>query len=103
MKYGFDQRQFNLILACFKKIPEIEQVILFGSRAMGNFKPASDVDLYVIGSAVTAQTLSRLHGLLNEESPLPFQFDIIAPPLSTEIQAHIDKFGVTIYNKSETK
>ncbi len=45
MKFGLNERQLSLIVAAFGKFPEIERVVLFGSRAMGNFKPASDLDL----------------------------------------------------------
>ena len=36
MKYGLEEQTSFLI---FGKYPEVEEVILYGSRAKGNFKP----------------------------------------------------------------
>lgn len=40
------------IKAVFAKYERIEKVLLHGSRAMGNFKPASDIDLTMIGKNI---------------------------------------------------
>ena len=43
MKYGLLERDLSYIKKGIEKFSEIEEVTLFGSRAMGNFKKASDV------------------------------------------------------------
>jgi predicted nucleotidyltransferase len=77
MKYGLLERDLSYIKKGIEKFSEIEEVTLFGSRAMGNFKKASDVDLAIKGTKVTRTTVIRLSGILNEEYPIPFFFDII--------------------------
>lgn len=61
------------ILDAVHTLPEIEQLILFGSRAKGTYKSGSDVDLVVKGEQVTYDTVVKLSGLLSEEKPFVSQ------------------------------
>ena len=97
MKYGLTLQQLDLIFTSIKKFPEIKKVILFGSRAMGNYKPGSDIDLMIMGSQLTPLTITRLSGCLNEEASLPFSFDIVGEPLSADLKAHIEEHGVVFF------
>ena len=45
---GINNTDFEKISQVFKSHIDIETVILFGSRAKGNFKPYSDLDLTLI-------------------------------------------------------
>lgn len=74
--FGLTQKQFKLIEDAIISFNEIEKVIIFGSRATCNFKPASDIDLAVIGKNVNANIVTRLYSLL-EDLPLPFMFDVL--------------------------
>ena len=68
----------------------IDRVAVFGSRATGRYRPNSDLDLVLYGSA-DAAVCDRLWTLF-QESPLPFSVDVVSyaaidsPPL----RAHID-------------
>jgi len=42
---GVTETDKEEILKVLKKFPEVEEAIIFGSRALGNHKPGSDVDL----------------------------------------------------------
>jgi uncharacterized protein len=100
MRYGLTDHQLNLILTCIRDFPEVEKVVLFGSRAMGNFKPGSDLDLQIIGPKVTPEIVTRLFGKLNHEISVPFQFDLLHAPSSQAILDHIQKHGVVFYERS---
>lgn len=47
--FGLQQKHIDAINACFAQYPQIEQVILYGSRAKGNYKNGSDIDLTIVG------------------------------------------------------
>lgn len=49
MKYGLSNDTIERIVKVMKKHPQVEKVILYGSRAKGNYKPSSDVDLTLVG------------------------------------------------------
>ena len=58
MNSGLTESTTAQIRYVFSKHPEIDQVILYGSRAKGNYKPGSDIDLTLIGSSITQNVLS---------------------------------------------
>ncbi len=49
---GLTKEEIGCIKAVFPKYTQIEVVLLYGSRAMGNFKPASDIDLTLVGKDI---------------------------------------------------
>lgn len=73
-------------------------VILFGSRAMENYKQGSDVDLAIVGNEITHRTVASLHDALNEIYPLPYMFDVIHYDSLTNnnLKRHIENFGETL-------
>jgi len=98
MDTGLTQTDIKRITAAIKQFPEIEEAVIFGSRAKGTHKKASDVDLAIKGSEVTAETINRLSFLLNEELPLPYFFDVVHYG-ALENQAlveHIDRVGKSL-------
>lgn len=99
---GFLDRDYKYILEAIQRYPEIDEAILFGSRAMGNYKEGSDVDLSIIGENIDRKTIRRLSEDLNENYPLPYFFDVISyhDISSQELKKHIDSVGKIIYEKS---
>lgn len=71
MEYGLDTKYMEMIRSIFSRYPEVEKVILFGSRAKGNYKRGSDIDIAVTGEGGVKNTLSSLQGEF-EDSLLPF-------------------------------
>jgi predicted nucleotidyltransferase len=106
MNEGLTEADMNHIRAAIKQFPEIEEAVIFGSRAKGTHKKASDVDLAIKGRAVSPETIQRLNFLLNEELPLPYFFDVVhyealENRLLTE---HIDRVGksITLFDNPST-
>ena len=52
MNHGLSKRDLDEISEILKSFPEIEEAVLFGSRAKGNYKPGSDIDIAIKGSAI---------------------------------------------------
>jgi predicted nucleotidyltransferase len=99
--FGIYDKSYLLILEAFTLFPKIEKVIVFGSRAMGNHKKGSDIDLAILGSGVDFETTSRLHGKLNDELPIPYFVDVVN--FNTidveELKKHIYEEGKVIFEK----
>jgi predicted nucleotidyltransferase len=53
----------------------LEKVILYGSRAKGNYKDGSDIDITLLGKQLTLKTVCALEEAL-DELYLPYTFDI---------------------------
>ena len=74
----------------------VKKVILFGSRARGNFERASDIDLAVKGGDITQFTLD-----VKEETSTLLDFDVInlEEKLQEKLLDSIRKEGITIYEE----
>jgi uncharacterized protein len=101
MNHGLKQRDMDSMLTAFGQFQEIEQVIVFGSRAKGSHKNGSDVDLAIKGKNVTARTITSLKTILEEDLPIPFFFDIVhyEKIKSKNLTDHIDRVGKVLYAK----
>lgn len=97
--YGISQRSYALLLNAFRVYPEISKVFLFGSRAKGNYKNGSDIDLAVMGEKLTPALIFQLKCELNERLPIPYYVDVIDYEhlSASDIKAHIDRVGKLIY------
>ncbi|QQK74235.1 nucleotidyltransferase domain-containing protein [Salicibibacter cibarius] len=105
---GLIDRDLFYIQKALEKYPEIEKGIIYGSRALGNYKRGSDVDLAIVGEPVSHRTMVGLNDDLNEVYPLPYMFDLVHyDELSNEdLKNHIDQYGKELYSKGvshETK
>ena len=101
MKYGLSEEQFEEVIKAISSYKEIEEAILFGSRAMDTFKEASDVDIAVKGHGLNTHLAMDLKIYFEEETDLPFFFDFISYPDidNQKLKNHIDKKGVLIYRR----
>ncbi len=99
MKYGLSQQVIRSIQEVLSHFPEVEKAILYGSRAKGDFKLGSDIDLTLIGRGVGELTLSRIEEEL-EQLLLPYRFDLSAfsEIIHAELIAHIERVGVNFYD-----
>ena len=95
---GLSQKELEILKEVFKKFDNIKEVILFGSRALGTHKTASDIDLAIKGN-VDINTLSKLKYTLEEDTNLPYFFDVVIYDNldNMELKKHIDEFGKIIY------
>jgi len=66
MSFGLKQAPFEHIQSVFAKHPEIDQVVIYGSRAKGNFRNGSDIDLTLIGKDITEKLLLLIKLELDE-------------------------------------
>lgn len=77
LTFGLRDTDLTYMAELFTRHPDIEQVWLYGSRAKGTNRPGSDVDLALVGPDVKRETVRHIHFVLEEESPMPFFFDVL--------------------------
>lgn len=102
MKLGLSRFDMDYIISALSKFNEIERAVIFGSRAKGNYKEGSDIDIAIYGDNITFDTLSSLHSILEDQGPLPYLFDIVDYTHldHKELKEHIDRAGVAIYENA---
>lgn len=99
-QFGLDQKSIAAIRGVFNQHPGIQQVLLYGSRAKGNFKPGSDIDLTMINSQISFTELLEIENEL-DDLLLPYKFDIsIYEQIGDQkVRAHIDRVGKVFYQQ----
>jgi predicted nucleotidyltransferase len=99
--YGISETSFHLLVQTFVKYPQVEEVLLFGSRAKGNYKKGSDIDLAIIGEQCSASLALTLQSYMNEELPIPYMVDVLDYQSLNhqELRDHIDRVGVKLYKR----
>ena len=100
--YGLLDRDLNYILDALSRFSEIDKAVIFGSRAMGNYKKGSDIDLVIMGAEITNDILTDIYDYLTEVCPIPYFFDLLYyENISNEkLKKHIDDYGKVIYEKT---
>ncbi len=72
--FGLPKRTIDELLSYFKSKPDIERVLIFGSRAKGTYRNGSDIDFAIWTD--NHDDFFRIAGEL-DELPTPYKFDVI--------------------------
>jgi uncharacterized protein len=93
--FGLSRRIIAMLELAIGRFPAIAEAKIFGSRAMGNYKNGSDIDLAVFGPGLDVTTIRKLSTLLNEELPIPHHVDVVwyDDCENADLKAHIDAYG----------
>ena len=98
--YGLTDKSYHELLQILASIPEIEEALIFGSRARGDYWRASDVDLSIKGKDFDRHTLARLNDkLYNSHIPLFFDTHIYANIQNPQFKASVDRDGKVLYRR----
>ncbi|BCS54478.1 nucleotidyltransferase domain-containing protein [Geobacter sp. SVR] len=99
-RYGLKESTIEKINDVFSTVPEIERVILYGSRAMGRFRNGSDIDLTIKGEDVTHSQLLRIENQL-DDLLLPYTIDLslLHQIYNSDLLDHIRRVGVVFYER----
>ena len=100
MMFGLSERTVEAICAVFAQHPEVERVVVYGSRAKGNYKPGSDIDLTMQGPQLTRQLCATIDDEL-DDLLLPYSIDlsVFAELHHPELEAHIARVGQVFYQR----
>ena len=97
---GLPESAIAAIQQAFAAHPEVEQAILYGSRALGRQRPDSDIDLTLIGSGISATILARIDADL-DDLLLPWVVDLscLASITHPALLVHIERAGQVLYQR----
>lgn len=95
--FGLKEKHIDAINACFALYPQIEQVLVYGSRAKGNYRDGSDIDLTIVGN-LGFSSLLHLENQL-DDLLLPYKIDLSLHDNinSPELLDHIRRVGRVFY------
>ena len=98
MKFGLKESDIELIQTVLSNYKEVYKVLIYGSRAKGTFKPASDIDLTLLGEKLNLTIQHKIENDL-DDLMLPYLFDIsIFNQISnTDLVEHINRVGIVFF------
>lgn len=99
-EFGLADSVISKINSVFARYPQIGEVRLYGSRAKGNYRSGSDIDLAIMGNGVSDLELLHIASDI-DELPLPYKVDLslfrqIENPALVE---HIQRVGKVFYRE----
>ena len=103
MPFSLTKTDLQTIIATLKKHEEVESACIFGSRAKGNYKNGSDVDIALKGNKLSLEVISAILYELNEETPMPYHFDVLNFHAieNAGLLEHIQRVGKVFYEKGK--
>ena len=88
------------IITVLSAHPNLEQAILYGSRAKGNYREGSDIDLTLTGTALNYTELGQIDNEL-DDLLLPYTFDLslLQQIDNPDLIDHIKRVGIVFYQR----
>ena len=104
MSFVLKEETIKKINAIFAEYPQVEEAILYGSRAKGNYKPGSDIDLTLRGSGLNLRVLNKIT-LALDDLLLPYIIDlsICYRIENQDLLEPIERVGRVFYTKKEVE
>jgi uncharacterized protein len=99
MDHGLSKATVEKICAVLANFSQVQKAILYGSRAKGNYKPGSDIDLTLIGPELSNKLCLDIHQAL-DDLLLPYTIDLSVFELLNhgDLKAHIARVGIEFYS-----
>jgi predicted nucleotidyltransferase len=100
MTHGLPPETVTRLQGVFAAFPEIEEAVLYGSRAKGNYKPGSDIDLALKGEDLTFWDIGKIADAV-DDLLLPYELDLLHYDTleHAKLREHIDRVGVSFYRR----
>lgn len=101
MNHGLPEKTVGILRRILADFPAVEKAVIYGSRAKGNFKPGSDIDLTLFGDGLNPDLLDEIAFRL-EESSIPYMVDlsIFARLENAKLREHIERVGKLFYERT---
>lgn len=99
--FGLKDSDILAVKEILSRHSEVEQAYVFGSRVKGNYRNGSDVDIALKGERITFSIISAISFSLNEETIMPYHFDVLNYHTlkNEQLIQHIDRVGVCFYQR----
>ncbi|MBI5592217.1 MAG: nucleotidyltransferase domain-containing protein [Deltaproteobacteria bacterium] len=100
MRFGLKEDTIEKIRTVFSRFTQVKKAVLYGSRARGNYKNGSDIDLTLYGG--NDLTLDVMYRIINEldDQHLPYTIDlsIVKQITDPDVLDHIQRVGIMFYD-----
>jgi len=99
-KYGIPESDLDALLSELKKNSEINEIILFGSRAKGTFRNGSDIDIALKGRNLKLNDILDAISVV-DKLLLPYKLDLVIYTRIKEpdLTEHINRVGIILFKR----
>ncbi len=99
MRYGLTEETISQINSVFAAHPSIKEVKIYGSRAKGNYRPGSDIDLCIFADSLSNDELASVKNEL-DDLPTLYSIDLCEYGAieNMELKEHIDRVGKLFFS-----
>jgi predicted nucleotidyltransferase len=99
---GLSDIDIEKIKGVFALHSEIERVVLYGSRAKGTYKPASDIDVTLVGENLNLTVQQQIENEL-DDLLLPYKFDVSVfhHIENKDLIQHIERVGEVFFERRQ--
>ena len=100
MQFGLDDRELQALCSVLASMPEVEEAIIYGSRARGTNQIASDIDITLKGNKLTYLPLALLDARI-DDLYLPYFVDLSLFPMlkNPDFLESINREGKVLYKR----
>lgn len=97
--FGLSQQTLAELKKVLLSVPSVDSVIVFGSRARGDYHPYSDLDISLVGADVSLSDVARIEAEI-DDLLLPFRCDInvYSTLRNAALVQNIDREGINLFN-----
>jgi predicted nucleotidyltransferase len=101
-RFGLSGKTLEEISGVIARHPQVERAVIYGSRAKGNYKSGSDIDLTLFGEALGFDDLLKIMTEL-DDLLLPYTFDLSIFRMidHEELREHIGRVGQELYRRQD--
>lgn len=98
--FGLSDASIKKLLSVFEKKTSIQKAIIYGSRAIGNFREGSDIDMTLFGESLVEKDLFVLLDEI-DDLLLPYTLDLSIYHLlkNEDLKDHINRVGKIFYER----
>jgi uncharacterized protein len=102
MRFGLSEVAIQKICNVLSKFTAVETAILYGSRAKGNFRAGSDIDLTLKGDQIDFRTFCSIANQLDDLLlPQTADLSVYSDIQNQDLLDHISRVGVVFYDKNQ--
>jgi predicted nucleotidyltransferase len=100
MKFGLEQNIIDTLITVFEQNSKVDKALVFGSRAKGNYRPDSDIDIAIKGKDLTTDDIIAM-SVAFEEKGISYKIDLINDHTIKEpdLKNHIKRVGIELYSR----
>ncbi|NLR90490.1 nucleotidyltransferase family protein [Flammeovirga agarivorans] len=99
-QFGIGDKSFSQLIETFRLYKDLDKASIFGSRALGNFRKGSDIDICIHGD-FDSSLIFKVKEHIEEKTNIPYLIDLIdLKQLDNEkLIKHIKNNGIEIYHR----